>query len=84
MARRPRLLPALAGAAVATTVLAAGCASPGNSGLAVPAGQPQAAGQHLPSAPGSARVKLTETGSTLLYPLHAGVGQRVPPAVPGR
>ncbi len=69
MARRPRLLPALAGAAVAATVLAAGCSAAGTAGLAVPASQPQPAGQHLTSVPGRANVKLTETGSTLLYPL---------------
>jgi phosphate transport system substrate-binding protein len=84
VARRPRMLagvvlpgfatpvlvtPVLATTLLATTLLATGCAPAGQPSLARPAGQPSAAVARVPSTPGSGTVKLSETGSTLLYPL---------------
>ena len=67
MASYSRLLPALAG--IALTGVLAGCATaapPPAQSLAGPVAQTP---PRLPSGPGSAPLKLSETGSTLLYPL---------------
>jgi phosphate transport system substrate-binding protein len=65
VASSSRVLPALLAAAVAALVAGCTTASPPAAALQVAASQ----SPHLPAAPGPAPITLTETGSTLLYPL---------------
>jgi phosphate transport system substrate-binding protein len=69
---RSRIL--LAAAAAIPLLLVAACsggASPGPSSLAVPSATAASAGGSLPASPGPEHVALSESGSTLLYPLLA-------------
>jgi phosphate transport system substrate-binding protein len=74
VARRFRLVYAAA-AAIPLALLAAACGSSGNNGSPNSSASPPAAaaaaqvGPSLPSVPAKSAVSLTETGSTLLFPL---------------
>ena len=71
MAKRNRLV-YTAAALIPLSVLAAACGSSGGSGNSSASTSPKAAamvGSALPSSPNSKPETITETGSTLLYPL---------------